>query len=65
MERDLDVHVQLGDDAKETVKGEGKITFWLELGGSLNAHNVLYVPGLKKKSLSVSAMEEKGFVIAF
>jgi hypothetical protein len=57
--------VQLGDDAKYAVKGEGTITFHLESGGSLDAHDVLYVPGLKKNFLSVSAMEDKGFFITF
>jgi hypothetical protein len=30
MERDSNVHVDLGDDAKYTMKGEGTIMFWLE-----------------------------------
>ena len=33
-ESDSDVHVELGDDAKYAVKGEGTITFHLESGGS-------------------------------
>jgi hypothetical protein len=65
MERDSDVHVQLGDDAKYAVKGEGTIMFQLESGGSLDAQDVLYVPGLKKNFLSVSTMEDKGFFITF
>jgi hypothetical protein len=65
MERDSDVHVELGDDAKYAVKGEGTIMFQLESGGSLDAQDVLYVPGLKKNFLSVSAMEDKGFFITF
>jgi hypothetical protein len=65
MERDSDVHVELGDDAKYAVKGEGTITFQLESGGSLDAQDVLYVPGLKNNFLSVSAMEDRGFFITF
>jgi hypothetical protein len=57
--------VGLGDDAKYAVKGEGTITFHLESGGSLDAHDVLYVPGLKKNFLSVSAMEDKGLFVTF
>jgi hypothetical protein len=38
MERDSYLHVQLGDDSKYVVKGEGKITFHLELICSLDAH---------------------------
>jgi hypothetical protein len=36
-ERYLGIHVDLGDDAKYAVKGEGSILFHLELGGSFNA----------------------------
>jgi hypothetical protein len=31
------IHVELGDDAKYGMKGEGTILFQLELGGSLKA----------------------------
>jgi hypothetical protein len=65
MERDSYLHVQLGDDSKYVVKGEGTITFHLESGGSLDAQDVLYVPGLKKNFLSVSSMEDMGFSITF
>jgi hypothetical protein len=64
-ERDLKVHVELGDDAKYAVKGEGTITFQLESGGSFDAHDVLYIPGLKKNFLSVLAMEDRGFFCYF
>jgi hypothetical protein len=37
MERDLYVHVELGDDSKYVVKGKGTFIFLLELGGSLHA----------------------------
>jgi hypothetical protein len=39
--------------------------FQLESGGSFDAQDVLYVPGLKKNLLSVSVMEDKGFVVIF
>jgi hypothetical protein len=47
------------------VKGEGIITFQLDYGGSLDAHDVLYIPGLKNNFLSILAMEDMGFVITF
>jgi hypothetical protein len=64
-ERDSDVHVELGDDAKYAVKGEGTFTFHLESGGSLDAHDVLYVLGLKKNLLLVLAIEDMHFPVAF
>jgi hypothetical protein len=57
--------VKLGDDSKYVVKGEGKIMFHLDSGGSLDAQDVLYVLGLKNNLLSVSDIEEKGFSITF
>jgi hypothetical protein len=36
--------VELGNDAKYAMKGERTISFQLELGGLLEAHDVLYVP---------------------
>jgi hypothetical protein len=49
MERDSKVHVELGVDVKYEMKGEATVLFQLELGGSFDAQDVLYVPGLKKK----------------
>ena len=44
IEKDSGIHVELGDDAKYVVKGEGTILFHIESGGSLEYHDVLYVP---------------------
>jgi hypothetical protein len=57
--------VDIGDDAKYVVKGEGIVLFQLELGGSFDSHNVIYVPVMKNKFLSVSSMEDNGFSITF
>ena len=62
---DSRIHVELGDDAKYVVKGEGIFLFHLELGGSFDAHDILYIQGLKKNLLSVSTMEDMGFSITF
>jgi hypothetical protein len=65
IERDSDVHVELGDDAKYAVKGEGTVMFQHDSRGSFDAQKVLYVPRLKKNLLSVSAMEDRGFCFYF
>jgi hypothetical protein len=52
-ERDLDVHVELGDDSKYAVKGDGIVMFHIDSGGSLDSHDVLYIPFLKNNFLSV------------
>jgi hypothetical protein len=65
-EKYLGSHVDLGDDVKYTVEGGGGIImFYIESGGSLEALDVLYVPEPKKKFISVSALEDKGFVVLF
>jgi hypothetical protein len=65
MERDSNVHVDIGDDAKFVVKGDGKITFQLELGGSSDEEDVLYVPSLKNNCFLVSAMVDMDFSVTF
>jgi hypothetical protein len=64
-EKDSGIHVELDNDAKYAVKGVGTILFQLESGGLLEVKDVLYVLGLRKNLLSVSAMEDKGFVVKF
>jgi hypothetical protein len=45
--------------------GHGILQFQLDSGGSFDAHEVLYVPGLKKNLLSISVMEDKGYEVNF
>jgi hypothetical protein len=63
--QDLGVHVKLGDDAKYPIARVGTIPFQLESCNSLDFDDVLFVPGLTKNLLSVSVMEDKGFVMEF
>jgi hypothetical protein len=53
--------VELGDNAKYAVKGEGTILFQLESGGSLEAQDVLYVPGMKKNFSQSQLWRTGGF----
>jgi hypothetical protein len=64
-EENLDLHVDIGTNAKCGVEGVGTVRFQLELGGSLEVADVLYVPELKKSFLSVSPMEDRGNTITF
>jgi uncharacterized protein YrrD len=52
-ERDSDVHVEIGDDVMYAVKGDIIVTFQVESRGLLDSHDVIYVPGLKKNTLSL------------
>ena len=59
------MEIILGDNATYPVKGTGTVTLHLNKGQVLNLQDVLYVPDLKKNLVSISAMEDKGFKVAF
>jgi hypothetical protein len=55
-ENDLDLQIELANETKYEVKGQGRMQFKLDSGGSFDAQEVLYVHGLKKNLLSISVM---------
>ena len=55
----------LGDDYKYPIKGIGETSYKLDYGNPMKTKDVLYVPGLKKNLLSISALDKKGFRVAF
>jgi hypothetical protein len=57
--------VTLGDDYQYPIKGVGESNYKLNSGNSLKMKDVLYVPGLTKYLLSISALENKGFRVSF
>jgi hypothetical protein len=63
-EEDSGLQVELGDNAKYAVKGVGTTSFQLESGKPLKMSDVLYVSGLKKNLISISAMEDRGYAVA-
>ena len=52
--------VKLGDDYLYPIKGSGKSSYKLDSGKSMKMKDVLFVPGLKKNILSISALDAKG-----
>ena len=65
IEKDSPQKGSLGDDYQYPIKGIGEATYKLDLGTPLRMDDVLYVPGLKKNLLSISALDKKGFWVAF
>lgn len=65
MERDSSEQVSIGDDASYSVKGIGTSTLHLDSSISLQLCDVLYVPGIKRNLVSISALEDKGYQVAF
>ena len=59
------MNIEMGDDRSYSATGLGTITFQSEHGAPLTLRDVMYVPGLKKNLVSIFAMEDKGFKVAF
>ena len=55
----------LGDDSVVRVVGTGDVVFQRESLAPLILRDVLYVPGLKKNLVSISCIEDRGFVVLF
>jgi hypothetical protein len=65
VQKDSPHKVKLGDDYQYPIKGVGEASYKLDSGKPMKMKDVLYVPGLKKNLLSISALDEKGFRVAF
>ena len=57
--------VKLGDDYQYPIIGSGESSYNLDSGESMKIKDVLFVPGLKKNILSISALDAKGMRVAF
>ena len=65
IEKDTNLEIILGDNATYPLKGTGTVTLHLNQGQVLCLQDVLYVLDLKKNLVSILAMEDKGFKVAF
>jgi hypothetical protein len=61
----VNLHIELGDDARYKAQGRGTLTFQRELGKSPLFADVLYVPDLTNNLILVSTLEDKGFEVTF
>jgi hypothetical protein len=61
VEKDTNLHVVLGDNARYNVKGFGTSTFQLDFDIPLQLSEVLYVPGMKRNLVSISSLEDKDY----
>jgi hypothetical protein len=64
-EKDLKMHIEMGDDGKYSENGIGTITFQRESGKTFQLKNVMHVPGLKKNLVSVAMLEDRGSDVVF
>ena len=65
IENYTNLEIILRDNATYPLKGVRNVTLQLNQGNIIHLQEVLYVPDLKKRLISISVMEEKGFNVAF
>lgn len=65
IEKETNLEIILGDNSTYLVKGVGNVTLQLNQGNMIHLQEVLYVLDLKKNLASISAMEDKGYKVAF
>ena len=57
--------VKLGDYYQYPIKGSGESSYKLDSGKSIKMKDVLFVPGIKKNLLSISALDTKYMRVSF
>ena len=64
-EKDLGVHIDMGNDVRYSVTNISTISFERESGKPFLLKEVMHVPGLKKNLISVVMLEDKGYDVVF
>lgn len=64
-DKDLQLHVEFGDDGRYNIKGVGTITMKRESGSHIHLKDVMYVPVLKKKIVSIVVLEHHEYDVMF
>eukprot|EP00253_Pinus_taeda_P027232 PITA_27232 len=64
-DKDLGVHIEMGDDGRYSATGISTISFERESGKPFVLKEVMHVPGLKKNLISVAMLEDKGYDVVF
>jgi hypothetical protein len=57
-ERDIKMHIEMGEDGRCSVTGIVTITFQRESGNPFQLKDVMHVPGLKKNFVPVAMLED-------
>eukprot|EP00253_Pinus_taeda_P028031 PITA_28031 len=64
-DKDLGVHIEMGNDGRYSATGIGSISFERESGKPFVLKEVMHVPGLKKNLISVAMLEDMGYDVVF
>jgi hypothetical protein len=64
-EEEMNLYIEMGNNAKCRAAGHGTVTFQREFEKPLMVKDVLYVSGMAKNLISVLALEDMGYVVSF
>ena len=64
-EKDLGVHIEMGNDGRYSATGIRTVSFERESGKPFILKDVMHVPGLKKNLISAAMLEDKGYDVVF
>ena len=64
-EKDLGVHIDMGDDGRYSATSIETISFEREFGKPFILKDAMHVLGLKKNQISVAMLEDKGYDVVF
>ena len=64
-EKDLQTHIDMGDDGRYNATNIGTITFERESGNPFLLKDFMHVRGLKNNLVSVAMLEDKGYDVVF
>ena len=64
-EKDLHMHIEMGNDGWYSATKISTITFQRELGKPFQLKDVMHAPSLKKNLVSVAMLEDRGYDVVF
>jgi len=64
-EKDLQMHINIGDDGRYNVTKIGTVTFQRKLGSLFRLKYFMFFPGLKKNLISIVVFEDRGYDVIF
>ena len=64
-EKDLQMHIEMGDDGRYNATNIGTITFERESGKTFMLKDVMHVPGLNNNLVSVTMLEDRDYDVVF
>ena len=64
-EKDLGVHIKMGDDGRYSATDIGTISFERESGKPFVLKEVMHIQGLKNNLIFVALLEDKGYDVVF